>query len=77
MGSSDVSSSETGLVVSSLLVAKTGHIIATSETWLCRGGGGDVAMTTGREWRRQEGSGSGSVASRGGDGRNEHRGKLV
>jgi hypothetical protein len=39
VGSSDVSSSETGLVVSpSLLVVKTGHITATSETWLCRAG---------------------------------------
>jgi hypothetical protein len=39
VGSSDVSSSETGLAVSpSLLVAKTGHIIAMSETWLCRAG---------------------------------------
>jgi hypothetical protein len=39
VGSSDVSSSEIGLAMSpSLFVAKTGHIIATSETWLCQAG---------------------------------------
>jgi hypothetical protein len=37
--SSDVSGSETGLAVSpNLLVVKTGHIIVTSKTWLCRAG---------------------------------------
>jgi hypothetical protein len=39
VGSTDAFSSETGLAVSpSLLVVKTGHIIVTSETLLCRAG---------------------------------------